>query len=357
MRASAFRMAATLLLGAPATLAAQDWLGVRAIFDLEGWHTGGSSTLLTRDEPWALLVRGFGLAVVEPHPSWQLIAGVEVEAASDASTDELVEFEVEQLAVRFMPSALYVVDVGKLLFPIGTFAERRFSTTNPLIGQPDGYPVIYPWGGQISGSTSHFDYRAAVVNLPVTNEQYLPAAGSAARPAISVGVTPLIGLRVGLSWTAGPYLGPDVSGDLPAGSEWQDYGEMILGADLKFARGYFELFAEYGASWYEVPNQSEDVRGKAYYIEAKYSWSPRFFTAARFERNLYAFIRPVGGGNWLARATDFVNTEVGVGFRINPRFLAKFSGRWDDWEIPPGTEAFLGEGFAIALQLSYRLGG
>ena len=141
MRASAFRMAATLLLGAPATLAAQDWLGVRAIFDLEGWHTGGSSTLLTRDEPWALLVRGFGLAVVEPHPSWQLIAGVEVEAASDASTDELVEFEVEQLAVRFMPSALYVVDVGKLLFPIGTFAERRFSTTNPLIGQPDGYPV------------------------------------------------------------------------------------------------------------------------------------------------------------------------------------------------------------------------
>jgi hypothetical protein len=357
MRASALRATATLLLGAPATLAAQDWLGVRAILDLEGWHTGGRSNVLTRDEPWALVLRGFGLAIVEPHPSWQLIAGVEAEAATDAPTDSLVELEVEQLALRFTPSPLYVFDVGKFAFPIGTFAPRRFSTTNPLIGRPDGYPVIYPWGVQISGTTAKFDYRAAIVSLPVTNELYLPTPGQAARPAVSIGVTPIIGLRLGASWTAGPYLGPDVSGDLPSGTEWQDYGEMILAADLKFARGYFELFAELGASWYEAPTYDDDVKGTTYYIEAKYSFHPRFFTAARFERNLYAFIRPFGGGTWVARTTDFVNTEVGAGFRINPRFLAKFSGRWDDWEIPPGTEAFLGEGFAIALQLSYRLGG
>jgi hypothetical protein len=354
MRTRRLRLIAALLAGFPSALAAQDWLGVRAIIDLEGWHTGGRSNVLTRDEPWALVVRGFGFAVVEPHPSWQLIAGVEVEAATDVDTATI---ELDHLALRFQPSPLVVFDAGKFPFPIGTFAARRFSTTNPLIGLPDGYPVIYPWGGQISGATAHFDYRAAIVSLPVTNEQYLPTPGHAPRPAISVGVTPLIGLRIGGSWTAGPYLGPDVSGNLPAGTEWQDYAEQIWAADLKFARGYFELFAELGASWYEVPTYSEDVKGTTYYIEAKYSWTPRFFTAARFERNLYAFVRPVGGGTWIARATDFVNTEVGVGFRINPRFLAKFSGRWDDWEIPPGAEAFLGEGFAIALQLSYRLGG
>lgn len=354
MRASAL-LTVTLLLS-PATLSAQNWFAARGIFDLEGWHTGGRSVVLTRDEPWALVVRGFGLAVVEPRPSWQLIAGVEAEAASDAPTDSLVHVEVEQLVLRFAPARLYVFDVGKFAFPMGTFAARRFSTKNPLIGLPDGYPVIYPWGGQVSGATDKFDYRAAVVSLPVTNPLYLPTPGHAPRPAVSVGVTPLIGLRIGASWTAGPYLGPDVSGDLPAGTEWQDYGEMILAADLKFSRGYFELFAEYGASWYEVPTFDDDVKGTTYYVEATYSWSPRFFTAARFERNLYAFARPIGGGMWLARATDFVNTEVGVGFRITSRFLTKFSGRWDDWEIPPGAEAFLGEGFAIALQLSYQIG-
>ncbi len=351
MRANRLAVMA-MLLGCPASLAAQDWLGVRAIFDLEGWHTGGRSVVLTRDEPWALVVRGFGFAIVEPRPDLQLIAGVEAVGA----TDEASELTLEHLVLRFMPSPLVVFDAGKLPFPIGTFAARRFSTTNPLIGLPDGYPVIYPWGGQISGATTKFDYRAAIVSLPVTNEQYLPAPGHAPRPAVSVGFTPLIGLRVGASWTAGPYLGPDVSGDLPSGSEWQDYGEQILAADLKFARGYFELFAELGGSWYEVPTYDNDVKGTTYYVEAKYAWTPRFFTAARFERNLYAFVTPTGGGSWLATSTDFVNTEVGVGFRITPRALAKFSGRWDDWEIPPGAEAFLGEGFAIALQLSYQLG-
>ena len=353
MRARRLLVTAALLLACPAPLVAQDWLGVRAIFDLEGWHTGGRSNVLTREEPWALVARGFGFAVVEPHPSWQLITGVEIEAATDVDT---VHVELEHLTLRFSPSPRFVIDGGKFAFPIGTFAARRFSTTNPLIGLPDGYPVIYPWGGQISGAATKFDYRAAIVSLPVTNEQYLPTPGHAPRPAVSVGFTPLIGLRVGASWTAGPYLGPDVSADLPSGSEWQDYGEQILAADLKFARGYFELFAELGASWYEVPTYDEDVKGTAYYIEAKYSWSPRFFTAARFERNLYAFIRPTGGGAWQARATDFVNTEVGLGVRITRPLLAKFSGRWDDWEIPPGAEAFLGEGFAIALQLSYQLG-
>jgi hypothetical protein len=336
----------------PAPLAAQDWLAVQAIFDMEVWHTGGRSNVLTRDEPWALVGRGWGFGVVEPHPSWQLLAAVTIEAATDAATVYLMD----HLTLRFIPSPLYVFDVGKFAFPLGTFAARRFSTTNPLIGRPDGYPVMYPWGAQISGGNTRFDYRVAVVNLPVSSPNYLPTPGTAARPAVSVGVTPVIGLRLGASWTSGPYLGPDQSADIPSGNEWQDYGQQILAADLKFARGYFELFAELGAAAYEVPTYADDVKGTTYYIEAKYSWSPRFFTAARFERNLYGFIRPVGGGNWLARSTDFVNTEVGVGYRFTTRALAKFSGRWDDWEIPPGTEAFLGEGFAIALQVSYNLG-
>ncbi len=56
--------------------------------------------------------------------------------------------------VRFSISARCRVSVG-------TFAARRFSTRNPLIGEPDGYPIEYPVGVELSGSGARFDYRVA----------------------------------------------------------------------------------------------------------------------------------------------------------------------------------------------------
>ena len=40
---------------------------------------------------------------------------------------------------------------------------------NPLIGTPEGYPVVYPWGGQIQGVVSGFDYRVGLVSLPTSH--------------------------------------------------------------------------------------------------------------------------------------------------------------------------------------------
>ncbi len=353
MRADRLAAVAALLGAFAPALPAQQWLGVQAVLDVEAWRTGGRSVVLTRDDATALLGRAYVFGVIEPRPGLQLLAGTAAAAATD---EREVQLELDHLTLRVAPAALLTLDVGKFALPVGTFAGRRFSPNNPLIGRPDGYPVIYPWGAQLSGRTTRFDYRVALASLPLTSEQYLPAADHILRPAASVGVTPVIGLRLGASWTAGPYLGDGISGDLPPGTQWQDFGERILAADLRFAAGYFELCAELGASWYEVPTYANDVKGTTYYVEAKYAWTPRLFTAARVERNLYAFVRPTGGGNWTARATDFVNTEVGVGFRITARTLVKTSVRWDDWEIAPAQAAFLGEGWAVALQLSQRIG-
>jgi hypothetical protein len=87
--------------------------------------------------------------VIEPRPGIQLLFGGDGEAATDAGRMHL---ELDHLMLRLAPVPLLVFDVGKFALPVGTFAARRFSTTNPLIGRPDGYPVIYPWGTQLSGA-------------------------------------------------------------------------------------------------------------------------------------------------------------------------------------------------------------
>jgi hypothetical protein len=257
--------------------------------------------------------------------------------------------------LRLAPLPLLVFDVGRFPQPVGAFAARRFSTVNPLIGRPDGYPVTYPLGAMVSGASSHVDYRAGLVTLPPVNTEYVDEPGAYLRPAVGLGVTPFIGLRIGASWSAGPYLSAAANPFLASGTDWKDYGSHVVAADLRFARGYFELFGELAASSYESPTGGRDIKGTTYYVEAKYTWTPRFFTAVRVERNLYAFIRHMSFG-WVARATDFVNGEAGIGYRLNARTAIKASYRADDWEITPATQAFLGDGSAFALQVSYRLG-
>ena len=95
------------------------------------------------------------------------------------------------------------------------------------------------------------------------------------------------------------------------------------------------------------------VSGFTYYGEAKYTFSPRFFLAARAERNKYPFIRPTSSATWVANLTDFVDGEVGGGYRLAASTLFKVSVRGDRWWVRSGATGFRGQGgHAIAVQLS-----
>ena len=94
------------------------------------------------------------------------------------------------------------------------------------------------------------------------------------------------------------------------------------------------------------------MNGLSYYLEGKYTWSPRIFTALRLEENNYAFIQPVGRGAWFTRSVQMLNGEVGAGYRFSTDFLLKTSYRRDRW--PPDLAAFLPNGHAFAVQLSYQ---
>jgi CheY-like chemotaxis protein len=353
MRDALSAAAAMLLLCALVTLApnraeAQGAVMVQGIVDAEGWSTNTTSPLLTRNSGKASgLVRLQAWGAYEPIPRLVLFAQTEVEKGG-ASQEESSSIYAEQYGVRYVASQAFVIDAGQFIPMIGTFASRHFSTRNPLIGEPDGYSADYPKGVKVSGELPHFDYRIGLVTLPATHEGYQPEPTPRLRPAAGLGYTPFVGLRFGASFTQGPYLNESTASSALFGKSWTSYDQDVAAADVEFARGYLETHFEAARGWYEVPGRADRIAGFTYYGEGKYTFTPRFFVAARVERNDYPFIREAGASVWTARLVDFVDGELGVGYRLFPNTTVKVSYRADRrWSAFGGPG-----GHAVALQVS-----
>ena len=325
---------------------------LQGIVDAEGWATDARSNLLTRDNGHpAGLARLTAWGAYEPVSKLVLYAEGEVETGN-ATLGRETDVYSHQFGIRYSPSQLAVLDIGRTTPVIGTFAPRHYSTRNPLIGEPDGYSIDYPLAIKLSGESRHFDYRAALVSLPTTHDNYTPEPTARLRPALGGGVTPFVGFRLGGSFTMGPYLNKDFSPTQLAGQSWSDFNQTVFALDAAFSRGYLETHAEAARGTYEVPGRA-NITGYTYYGEAKYTFTPRFFLAARAERNNYPSIRPTATG-FSARLWDFVDGEFGAGFRATQSTLLKASVRGDRWwGLKDNQPGFRGRGgYAIALQLS-----
>lgn len=319
----------------------------------EYWNTGTTSNLLSRNNGRPSGAAGLHVwGVVEPVNALVIHALLEAEQATGGEA----EAELEQYGVRYTRSRAFVIDAGRIVSPIGAFAARRLADRNPLMMAPDAYPTQYPYGGQISGVVRWFDYRAAVMSLPAVHEGYTPDPSHAVRPAVSVGITPYFGIRLGMSYTRGPYLNDSLTPTQLSQRSWRSYEQQVAATDLAASFGYAELHAEAAWSSYDVPGRAEPVEGFAYYVEGKYTVTPRIFLAARFQRNDYPFIDwiPAAGGFWVANKTDFHDEEFGIGVRLTARALFKATYHQDVWQITPQNAPFVGPGDRVfGAQLSY----
>jgi len=340
-------------LALPRPARGQNGLLLQGIVDGEVWSTDTTSNLLTRNRGrTATLARVQLWGAYEPFTNWVLYAQGEGEFGNGRHGGEADEIYSNQFGIRFAPSQRFVVDAGRLTPIIGTFSSRRFSTRNPLIGIPDGYSLQYPLGVEVSGEARYVDYRIGMVSLPAEHLNYVPKTTERLRPAIGGGITPFVGARIGASFTMGPYLNKSLTTTQLGGGKWTDFDQRVVAFDASFSRGYLETHAEYSQGRYEVPNRPKPLTGMTYYGEAKYTFTPRFFVAARAERNHYPFIRPTSGGSWIGNLTDFVDGEVGGGYRVTASSILKVSMRGDRWWVRTGA-AFPGRGGrAIAMQWS-----
>lgn len=358
-RAQRFFLAALILTGvfsAPASHAqTSDRFLLRGLLDAEFFQTDAGSRLLSVNggEP-AEAARLRLLAAGDFTSGFQGFLAAEVEGG-DTTDEGETEAEVEQLFVRYTSpgASRFSVDLGKIVAPFGDFSRRYLSNVNPLIGAPDSYSVAYPIGIVVGAQASAVNYRVAFLDTPTVNENYVPDFDPAFRPAVAVGITPTMGLRVGTYYTWGPYLGHDVEAFIPGGEGWRDFDQQVLGVETEFSRGYFELHADFAVSRTEVPTKSQASPGQAWFVEPKYTWTPRFFTALRIERNDYPYIEPISSSFWIASNALFYDVEAGIGWRFTPDLVVKASYRRDRWKVDDSLRPMLPDGHAFAVQLSY----
>jgi hypothetical protein len=331
---------------------AQGGFLIQGLADLELWKTDSASFLLARGGGHlAPVVRGDVWAAIEPIKN--LVFFGEVSAETGSGRDEPGnEIYPRQYGFRFSPSDELTFEGGKVRQIVGTFSSRQLSFRNPLIGMPDGYATTYPFGARIDGSIHMVDYRVGVVSLPLYRPGYSPDPSAALRPAIGAGLTPTVGMRVGVSATAGPYLNHDLSASQLRGQDWKSYKQRVVAGDAQISRGYFEGNAEVTYSNYDVPGRSTPIDGVSFYLEPKYTFTPRFFMAARYERNDYPFILPVSQTIWAANRVILSDVEIGAGFRATASTLLKLSIRADHWTPNVNPQAPHDNGYAVAAQWS-----
>jgi hypothetical protein len=336
----------------PASLAAQRF-ALEGVIALEGWKTDSGSQLLARNGgAFAPQATGYAWLSVRPAARLELFALGEANVGS-ADEESGVQGELQLLEARLALAPWLQLAAGRILMPMGLFGARRFPHVNPVIGAPDLYPPLYPYGAMLSGTAAQFDWRVGAVSLPNVNTSYTPEPAHRLRPVVGGGVRLGPALHVGASFTQGPYLSEDVNAALPAGAAWYDYDQRILAFDARFSAGYVETRAEVAFSRYEVPTVAAPQTGSGFYVESRVTLSPRVFVGARLEWFDYPFVRAFGT-NWVARTTLQQNGELGVGYRFSAAALLKLSARRDNWPGPDPSPNFRApNGYAVAGQFSW----
>ena len=126
--------------------------------------------------------------------------------------------------------------------------------------------------------------------------------------------------NVGVSASSGPYLREFADQSLAAGHTRGDYRQVVLAHDVAFAWHHLQVWGELYASRFEIPTVG-DADTVAYYVEAKYKFTPRFFGALRWNQQIYDTIpnygEPVKWGN------DLWRIDVAPGFRFTPHTQLK----------------------------------
>jgi hypothetical protein len=335
---------------------AQGRILFQGILDAELYDTDTGSILLARNEgDIATLGRLQLWTAFQLTPSLQLYALGESEI-DNFTGDTETESELDQAALRYnrQSAPWFSVEAGKLLSPLATYSERRLSTRNPLIGQPYAYAANYPLGVKVAGSAGWLDYQAALIDTPASDPDFQAIdPDSAYRPVLGFGVTPLTGLRIGFTWTQGPYLNREISPYLPAGRQWRDYDQRVMGLDLQFSRGYLEVSGQVLQTRYEVPILGRTDDYTTYFLELKYTFTPRLFGAVRYQDVEASYVDYPEHNYWYTEIRKFRALEVGVGYRFSPELLGKVAYQTDHWDETEYRYDSNARGHALGLQLSW----
>ena len=363
--------------------------------DLEGYHFDAPPPGLIFTEHDSLFNPRLTLFLdAQIGPRIYVFAQARADRGFDPS-DRDAEVRLDEYALRVTPweDGRFNLQIGKFATVVGNWAARHGSWDNPFITAPLPYdnltaiwdsaaphssrelfswshvsdgaggffgdeyadkylrqPIVwgpaYTSGLAVFGRIGKFDYAADLKNGALSSR---PEAWDATEvqwqhPAFSgrLGYRPSEKWKLGLSASVGPYLLPDAAGTVATGHGLGDYRQIVLAQDIGFAWHDWQLWAEFYEARFEIPTIG-NADTFAYYLEAKYKFTPQLFGALRWNQQLF---NRIDGQRW---GRELWRIDASAAHRFTPHTQLKLQYTLQDEEGPHG----LSNGFAVQFTVRF----
>jgi hypothetical protein len=350
---------------------------VSGTLDLEAYHFSGPAPGLILTTSDALFNPRLSLFVdAQLGPVVYVFIQTRVDRGFDPS-DHGAQLRLDEYAVRITPwqDGRFNLQVGQFSTVVGNWVARHLSWENPFINSPLPYenvtaiedkaapyysylsvgtpkekyeynPVIwgpsYATGVSVAGRIGQFDYAAEVKNASLSSrpESWPITRMDFDHPTVSgrFGFRPNEMWTFGVSASDGTYFRPEAMPTLPLGRDIGDYHERVLGQDISFAWHHWQLWAEFFEARFEIPGFS-DAETFAYYLEAKYKFTPQFFGAVRWNQQFFSDVTNSYGGTapW---GHDIWRADIAAGYRFTAHTQLKLQYSFQDEKNGPCVHLF-----------------
>ena len=212
----------------------------------------------------------------------------------------------------------------------------------PIIWGPD-----YTTGAAVFGQIGGVQYAAEVKNAALSSrpEAWDADAVDARYPTVSarLGYLPNPMWTIGFSASAGVYLRSSAAPLLAPGYGLGDYREVLFGQDAAFAWHRLQLWAESFEARFEIPTVGAPAT-YAYYLEAKYKFTPQLFGALRWNQQLFSSV-PVAGAGPARWGANVWRIDAGPTYRFTPhtQFKIQYSVQRQDSSLRGASELLAGQ--------------
>ena len=250
-----------------------------------------------------------------------------------------------RLDFGYMPSpvGLGLFDVNPRQNPVIAGHSSYFVPMLPFDTGSARVPAIastYPLAAMFTASTVRWDARVAMTNSsPVRISIPGVIANPAATPVFEAGagVTPIIGLRLGVSFARGAYL---TSSEFTPPLPQVHQSVTLTGLEAEYAFRYTKLAAEVVHDTFST--RGDSVGATTWFVEATQTLAPRWYVAGRHEGTSSPI---VATGVFFGAEPTMLANELTMGFRVNRDILLKASyytrrpyGRVGDWDHQAGVQ-------------------
>jgi hypothetical protein len=350
---------------------------VSGTLDLEAYQFSGPAPGLILTTSDALFNPRLSLFVdAQLGPAIYVFTQARVDRGFDPS-DHGAQLRLDEYALRVTPwqDGRFNLQAGQFSTVVGNYVARHLSWENPFINAPLPYenvtaiedkmapyysylsvgrprdkyqynPVIwgpsYATGVSVAGRIGQFDYAAEVKNASLSSrpESWPITRMDFDHPTVSgrLGFRPNEMWTFGVSASDGPYFRPEAMTTLPFGRDIGDYHERLLGQDIGFAWHHLQLWAEFFEARFEVPGFT-DADTFAYYLEAKYKFTPQLFGAVRWNQQFFGDVTNSYGGTapW---GHDLWRADIAAGYRFTAHTQLKLQYSFQEEKNGPNVRMF-----------------